>query len=230
MRHDFKSLSELLSTDSRVKVVIFTGAGDKAFSAGGDISHFEQEWLTPEFRVNGHLLTEFFNFLEELEKPVIAAVNGVATGAGLQLAMSCDFRIVSDQARFGFRENFLNLIPGHGGTVRLVKLIGLAKAKELIFMGDFVSADQAQEIGLVSWVVPHNMLLDEVQTVAQKLLQRAPQSLGLVKRLLMAATETDKSSALFLESLAQSILIKTEDHQEGLQAFREKRKAQFEGR
>jgi len=230
MRHDFKTLGERLATDDRIKVVIFTGAGDEAFSAGGDIGHFEQEWLTPEFRAHGHLLTDFFNLLETVEKPVIAALNGVATGAGLQLAMSSDLRIASQQARFGFKENFLNLIPGHGGTVRLVRLIGLAKAKELIFMGDFIDARQVQPIGLVHQVVPHAGLLAETQAVAQKLLRRAPQSLGLVKRLLLAATDTHKESVLLLESLAQSILIKTEDHQEGLQAFREKRKPNFEGR
>lgn len=229
MRHDFTALANMLANDSAIKVIIFTGAGDEAFSAGGDIGHFEQEWLTPEFRVHGHLLTDFFNLLEDLEKPVIAALNGVATGAGLQLAMACDLRIASEQARFGFKENFLNLIPGHGGTVRLVKLVGLAKAKELIFMGDFVDAQQAQTLGLVNWVVPHNTLLNQAQSVAQKLLRRAPQALGLVKRLLMAATDTDKNSALLLESLAQSILIKTKDHQEGLQAFRQKRKPKFKG-
>jgi enoyl-CoA hydratase/carnithine racemase len=230
MRHDFRDLGERLLNDSAIKVVIFTGAGDEAFSAGGDIGHFEQEWLTPEFRVHGHLLTEFFNLLEMLEKPVIAAINGVATGAGLQLAMACDLRLASVQARFGFRENFLNLIPGHGGTVRLVKLVGLGKAKEMIFMGDFVQAEEARAIGLVQRVVPHETLMTEAQTMAQQLLKRAPQSLGLVKRLLLSATETDKATTLFLESLAQSVLIKTEDHQEGLRAFREKRKPKFEGR
>jgi len=213
-----------------VKVVIFTGAGDQAFSAGGDISHFEREWLTPEFRVQGRLLTDFFNLLETVEKPVIAAINGAATGAGLQLAMACDLRLASETARFGFRENFLNLIPGHGGTVRLVKLAGLAKAKELIFMGDFISASEAQGMGLVNRVVPGENLLAEAQALAQKLRQRAPEALGLVKRLLLAATETDKATALLLESLAQSSLIKTEDHQEGLRAFREKRPPKFEGR
>jgi enoyl-CoA hydratase/carnithine racemase len=229
MRHDLRALGDLLLTDSAVKVVIFTGAGDEAFSAGGDMSHFEREWLTPDFRAHGHHLTEFFNLLEILEKPVIAAINGVATGAGLQLAMACDLRLASTQARFGFRENFLNLIPGHGGTVRLVRLVGLAKAKELIFMGDFIAAAEAQAIGLVHQVVSPESLLAEAQTLAQKLLQRAPQSLGLVKRLLLSATETDQVSALFLESLAQSVLVKTEDHQEGVRAFREKRKPKFTG-
>jgi enoyl-CoA hydratase/carnithine racemase len=230
MRHDLRALAELIMTDSMVKVVIFTGAGDQAFSAGGDISHFEQDWRTPEFRVQSHLLTDFFNLLETIEKPVVAAINGVTTGAGLQLAMACDLRIASEQARFGFRENFLNLIPGHGGTVRLVKLVGLAKAKELIFMGDFISAQEALAVGLVNRIVPRDTLFEEAQIMAQKLRQRAPESLGLVKRLLLAATETDKTSVLFMESLAQSTLIKTEDHQEGLRAFREKRPPRFEGR
>lgn len=154
----------------------------------------------------------------------------MATGAGLQLALACDLRLASTQARFGFRENFINLIPGHGGTVRLVRLVGLAKAKERIFMGDFVSAEEAQKMGLVHRVIPPEKLMAEAWTLAQKLLERAPQSLGLVKRLLLAAVETDQASALFLESLAQSVLIKTEDHQEGIRAFREKRKPKFTGR
>lgn len=230
MRRDFKALGEHLLLDNEVKLVIFTGAGDAAFSAGGDVGHFDRDWHTPDFRAYGHYLTDFFNLLETLEKPVIAAVNGVATGAGLQLAMACDLRLAADGARFGFRENFLNLIPGHGGTVRLVKLVGLARAKELIFMGDFISAGEAQAIGLVSRVVPHSELMAETQAVARKLLQRAPQALGLVKRLLLAATETDSASALLLESLAQSILIKTGDHREGLRAFYEKRRPKFRGR
>ena len=230
MRHDLRALGDLLLTDNAIKVVIFTGAGNEAFSAGGDISRFEQAWLTPDFRAHGHHLTEFFNLLEILEKPVIAAINGVATGAGLQLAMACDLRLASTQARFGFRENFINLIPGHGGTVRLVRLVGLAKAKELIFMGDFIAAEEAQALGLVHRAVAAEKLLAETQALAQKLLQRAPQSLGLVKRLLLAAGETDQTSALFLESLAQSILIKTEDHHEGIRAFRDKRKPKFTGK
>jgi 2-(1,2-epoxy-1,2-dihydrophenyl)acetyl-CoA isomerase len=109
-------------------------------------------------------------------------------------------------------------------------LIGLAKAKELIFMGDFISAQEALAIGLVNQIVPPDRVLEEAQLIAQKLRQRAPESLGLVKRLLLAATETDKTSVLFMESLAQSTLIKTEDHQEGLRAFREKRPPKFKGR
>src|SRR3990172_12097448 len=110
MRADFTALAETLFFDDAVRVVIFTGAG-RAFSAGGDISHFEREWRNPEFRAHSHRLTQFFSELEALEKPVIAALNGVTAGAGFQLALACDLRLASDQAQIGFRENFLGLIP-----------------------------------------------------------------------------------------------------------------------
>jgi enoyl-CoA hydratase len=227
MRHDFYALVERLYEDDS-RVVIFTGAG-RAFSAGGDVSHFEREWRTPEFRAHGHRLSRFFDDLETLEKPVIAAMNGVATGAGLQLCMACDLRIASEEARLGFREHNLSLIPGHGGTARLVRLIGLSRAKELYFTGDLVSADEAHTMGLVNRVVPHDELMPTVTEMARKLARRAPQALGLTKRLLNAAAEVDTQSALFLESLAQSTLIKTDDHREGIRAFREKDKAKFTG-
>ncbi len=228
MRDDFAALGGHLATDEAVRVVIFTGAG-RAFSAGGDISHFERDWRTPEFRAHSHRLTQFFNELEAMEKPVIAALNGATAGAGLQLALACDLRLASDQAQIGFRENFLGLIPGHGGTTRLARLIGAGRAKELIFLGELIPAGRALEIGLVAAVFPHDKLMDEAYTLARKLLERAPQALGLVKRLLNASGDVDVQSALFMESLAQSILIQTEDHQEGVRAFREKRRPRFEG-
>ncbi len=229
MRADFASLAERLHDDEAVRVVVFTGAG-KAFSAGGDIGHFERDWRTPEFRAHGHRLTQFFNGLEALEKPVIAALNGVTTGAGLQLALACDLRLASDQARIGFRENFIGLIPGHGGVTRLVRLVGYGKAKELIFMGQLITSTDAKAIGLVNQVVQHESLLEEARALAADLLQRAPQALGLVKQLLNAAGNLDLNSGLLIESLAQSILIKTEDHREGLRAFREKRRPNFTGK
>jgi len=229
MRADFAALIEPLVFDDSVRAVIFTGAG-RAFSAGGDIAHFEQEWLTPAFRAHSHQLTHFFDELETLEKPVIAALNDVTTGAGLQLALACDLRLASDQAQIGFRENFLGLIPGHGGTARLARLIGPGRAKELIFMGELIPAEQAMAIGLVSRVFAHDTLMVETNTLVRKLLQRAPQALGLVKRLLNTAGNIDLQSGMVMESLAQSILLKTGDHREGLRAFREKRKPHFEGK
>jgi enoyl-CoA hydratase/carnithine racemase len=229
MRGDFAALADRLSYDANVRVVIFTGAG-RAFSAGGDIGHFEREWLTPSFRAHSHRLSDFFNHLEALEKPVIAALNGITSGAGLQLALVCDIRLASVEATIGFRENFIGLIPGHGGTVRLANLIGSGRAKELIFLGELISAERAESIGLVSKVFPHDTLLPEARALAVRLLQRAPQALGLVKQLLNAANNVDVQSGLMIESLAQSILLKTEDHREGLRAFREKRKPHFEGK
>lgn len=229
MRQDFVALSERLFFDDAIRVVIFTGEG-RAFSSGGDIGHFEKDWLTPSFRANSRRLTKFFDDLEALEKPVIAAVNGPATGAGLELILACDISIASEEATFGFRENYLSLIPGVGGCVRLVRLVGLQKAKELIFTGKMIPAQAAHSIGLVNWIVPAEQLMNEAHDFARTLCKRAPQSLGLAKKILNIAVNVDSTSGVAMEGLAQSILIKTGDHQEGLQAFREKRKPRFQGK
>ena len=228
MRRDFTALGEQLALDSEIRVVIFTGAG-RAFSAGGDLSHFERDWNTAEFRVHSHRLSAFFNGLEALEKPVIAALNGVAAGAGLQLALASDLRIASSEAKVGFREHHLGLIPGHGGATRLVKLIGLSRAKGLYFTGDLITAEEAREIGLVHRVVSPESFREDVGAIARELVRRAPQALGLTKRLLNAAASTDVKTGLELELLAQSVALKTGDHREGVRAFREKRRPRFRG-
>ena len=229
MRADFTALTETLFFDDAVRVVVFTGAG-RAFSAGGDISHFEQDWLTPKFRANSRRLIKFFDDLEALEKPVIAAMNGAATGGGLELALACDIRIASEEATLGFRENAIGLIPGIGGCARFVRLIGVARAKELIFTGKMISAREAEAMGLVNRVVPPDRLMDETRELARTLLKRAPQSIGLAKKVLNTVANLDQASGIVLEGLAQSILLKTEDHREGLRAFREKRKPEFKGK
>ncbi len=229
MRQEFTALTEELYFNDDVRVVLFTGAG-RAFSSGGDIAHFEQDWRTPTFRAHSRRLIKFFDDLEMLEKPVLAAINGPATGGGLELALACDVRFAAQTATLGFRENYLGLIPGIGGCARFARLIGVAKAKELIFAGTMIGAQEAQAIGLVNRVVPDERLLDDAREYAQMLLKRAPQSLGLAKKVLNHAAQLDQTSAITMEGLAQSILIRTEDHQEGLRAFREKRKPQFSGR
>ncbi len=228
MRDDFTRLMGELQTNDDIGVVILTGAG-RAFSAGGDISYFERDWSTSRFRAENHRLMQFFDELEQIEKPVIAAINGPCTGAGLQVTLSCDLRIASDNAKFGFRENNIGLIPGAGGCSRLVKLIGYGKAKELIFIGDMIAAGEAERIGLVNRVVPHESLMAEAQSIAAHLLTRAPQALGLAKRILWQSVTTDFQTGRVLEALAQSVLIKSEDHREGVRAFREKRKPKFKG-
>ena len=229
MRSEFNSLIDELYSNHDIKVIILTGEG-RAFSAGGDIDFLDQDWNTPDFRQETQKFTEFFDALESLEKPVLAAINGPCTGAGLQITLSCDIRIASEEAQFGFRENQIGLIPGAGGCSRLVKLIGYGKAKELIFIGEMISAKQALQIGLVNRIVPHQQLMDETYKIARHLLMRAPVALGLAKRILWSCVNVDLATGRTLESLAQSILIKTEDHKEGVRAFREKRSPKFTGR
>lgn len=229
MRLDFTALMDEIFFNRAVKVVVFTGAG-RGFSAGGDMGHFEKEWVTPEFRANSRRLTKFFDDLEAVEKPIICAINGPCTGAGFELALACDIRIASDQAKIGFRENFISLIPGVGGCARLVREVGVARAKELIWMGTMYSPAEIYAMGFLNKVVPHDQLMQEAYRYADTLLKRAPQSIGLAKKLLNNIHNIDQSTAVAMEGLAQSILIKTEDHAEGVRAFREKRKPNFSGK
>lgn len=229
MRLDFTALMDQLFFNNEIKVVVFTGAG-RGFSAGGDMSHFEHEWITPQFRANSRRLTKFFDDLEALEKPVICAINGPCTGAGFELALACDIRVASANAKIGFRENYISLIPGVGGCARLIREIGVARAKELIWMGTMYSPEEIYQMGFLNKVVPHDELMESAYDYARTLLKRAPQSIGLTKKLMNNLHNMDQYSAIAMEGLAQSILIKTEDHAEGVQAFREKRKPQFQGK
>ncbi|MDX1688997.1 MAG: enoyl-CoA hydratase/isomerase family protein [Candidatus Promineifilaceae bacterium] len=229
MRKDFTALSDELFFNEEVRLVIFTGAG-RGFSAGGDMSHFEKDWRTPSFRANSRRLIKFFDDLEALEKPVLAAINGPATGAGLELALACDVRIASDEATLGFRENYIGLIPGVGGCARLIRAIGPARAKEFIWMGTMFSAAECEEMGLVNRVVPADRLMEDTYDYARTLLKRAPQAIGMAKKLINILANIDQTSGIAVEGLGQSILIKTEDHSEGVQAFREKRRPEYTGR
>lgn len=229
MRADFRALVEELYTDEAVRVVVFTGTG-KTFCVGADVSVFETDWNTPAFRANTRLLTNFFNDLEALEKPVIAAINGTCVGGGLELALACDLRLAARAARFGLPENNIGLIPGIGGCSRLVKLVGVGRAKELILTGEIISAEAAERIGLVNRVVEDAALGTEARGLAERLRAKAPQALGIAKRVIQNSVSADLGTARTIESFGQSILIKTRDHQEGVAAFRGKRRPSFEGR
>src|SRR5215210_5300725 len=215
--------------DREVRGIILTGGGE-SFSAGGDLSRFERDWEQAEFRAHSHELTRLISSIERLEKPVIAAIGGLATGAGTQLALSCDLRIASERARFVFREGMIGFIPSHGGCVRLVKLVGLARARDILLGGEDLDASEAFRHGLVTHVVPHETLLDEARERLRHILRRAPQAYGLSKRLLVLSASVDLESGLFAESLAQSLLVATEDHKEGVRAARERRTPRFGGK
>ncbi|MDN5348521.1 MAG: enoyl-CoA hydratase [Clostridia bacterium] len=214
-------------TDPEVKVVIITGAGDKAFAAGADVKALKErsmiETLDGE---NQAILTE----LENLEKPVIAAINGYALGGGCELALACDIRIASENARLGQTELNLGFIPGAGGTQRLARLVGIGKAKELIFTGDIIDAATAERIGLVNRVVPLPELLPAAKAMAKKMMAKGPLALRMAKIVINGGISANLATGLLIEKLGQTVLFGTEDRMEGINAFLEKRDPQFQGR
>ncbi|MGQ9565311.1 MAG: enoyl-CoA hydratase/isomerase family protein [Candidatus Bathyarchaeales archaeon] len=218
-----------VSRDETIRAVILTGAGEKAFSAGADIKAMigMNALKARELSTNGYRLCKA---LEKLEKPVIAAINGFALGGGCEVALSCDFRIASEKARLGQTEINIGLIPGWGGTQRLTRLVGKAKAKELVFTGKIIDAKAAEQIGLVDIVVPHDQLMTTARHFALELASKAPVALKVAKTLIDNGLETDLETALALEREGFGIVASSEDLQEGVKAFTEKRKPAWKGR
>ncbi len=206
---------EAAADDPGVRALILTGEG-KAFSAGGDLSRFERDWDPREFRHDSHRLTSLITLLERLEKPTVAAINGAVTGAGTQLALVCDVRLAAQSARFIYREGRLGIIPSHGGVTRLVKLIGQARARDVLLGGEELSADEAYRVGLVTAVVPDDELLTAARARVAAMLQRSPQAYAAAKRLLWLAGNVDLESGMVAEGLAQSLLIGTEEHKKAV--------------
>lgn len=228
MRHELAEALDVFRED-RVRVGIVTGR-DSVFSVGADVALFEEamDWPTPAFRANSRILGRVFDGLEALEKPVLAAIDGTCVGGGLELALACDVRIAGPDATLGFPEHNIGLLPGLGGCSRFVQLVGPGVAKDLIFRGELVDGERAHELGFVERVEPDPEAA--ARAYAETVLAQPPQALGLAKRVVNAARETDLRTAGLLESLAQSTLIETEDHAEGLRAFREDRDPEFTGR
>ena len=215
--------------DEKLKVLIITGKGDKAFVAGADIKELVDRDARQGRKVS-HERQEIFSHIENLQIPVIAAVNGYALGGGLELALACSIRICSDKAQFGAPEVKLGIIPGDGGTQRLPRLIGLGRAMELILTGDFIDAQEAFRIGVVNKVLPLEELMEKAMELAQKIASRPPLAVRYAKEAVNRSQEGDTTSGFALESYLHALSCTTEDKKEGVSAFLEKRKGKFKGK
>jgi enoyl-CoA hydratase len=215
--------------DDMVRVVVLTGAGEKAFSAGADIKTMKgmNALKARELSLMGEKLCIT---LENLEKPVIAALNGYALGGGLEVAMACDLRIASENARMGQTEINIGLIPGWGGTQRLTRLVGRDKAKEMVFTGRLIDAKTAEQLGIVNMVVPLDKFREAVRQYALELVSKAPVAIKVAKALINKGAEIGLDAALALEREGFGVVASTEDLQEGVSAFTEKRKPTFKGK
>ena len=225
---ELNQVADMLAKDSTVQVVILTGSGDKAFVAGADIAQM-QSMSAMEGRNFGKLGQAVFNKLENLPQPVIAAVNGFALGGGCELAMACDIRIASEKAKFGQPEVTLGITPGFAGTQRLPRLVGKGRAKQLLYTGDVIDAQEAYRIGLVNVVAPAEELMATAKVMAQKIQSRAAVAVQLCKAAVNEGLDTDLETGTAYEAEVFGLCFATADQKEGMAAFTEKRKAQFTG-
>jgi enoyl-CoA hydratase len=218
-----------LEKDKEVRVVAITGAGEKAFVAGADIAEM-QEMSAYEASALSGLGNHLGRAIEESERPWIAAVNGFALGGGCELALACDFIYASTAARFGQPEVKLGVIPGFGGTQRLARRVGVAKARELVYTGDLIGADEALRIGLADKVVAPDQLMGTVRELAGRIAGNGPMAVAAAKRVIHEGQSLALGDALQLERQAFASLFDSEDQREGMAAFLAKRKAEFKGR
>ncbi len=221
------ALDELRKDDS-VRVLVITGSGPKSFIAGADISEFEG--MTPVTQRNQFHEKTLFNTIDAFPKPVIAMINGFCLGGGNELALACDIRICSENARFSQPEINLGIMPGGGGTQRLTRLIGEGRAMEMILSGDMIDAATANKFGLVNHVFPAEELVEKTMEFAGKIAEKAPIALQLSKEAVKFASRSNLDEGLRREVDLFAICFSTEDKQEGVSAFLEKRKPVFKGR
>lgn len=232
---NYETLSELqtsvenIRTNPDIRVVIFTGSGEKAFSVGADLK--ERKTLSDvEVRRNIYKIGEVFSLIDELPQPTIAAMNGFAFGGGMELALSCDFRMAVSGTLMGLTETSLAIIPGAGGTQRLPRLIGQAKALELILTAKRLTSEEALDYGLVYMVTERENLLNACLELAGKMLVNGPLALQQAKFAIKQGMKVDLQTGLQIERKAYEVIIPTEDRIEALTAFVEKRKPEYKGK
>lgn len=226
---DIRAAVEMARANDSVQVVIVSGAGDKALASGADIQEIhDRDYLKMLLGTSSTALKE----LEDLYKPVICAVNGYALGGGCELAMACDIRIATARSRFGQPETGLSIIPGAGGTQRLSRLIGVGRAKELIYTGRILTAEEAKEMGLVNQVTENSReeLMTAALEMARRIMKKGPVAVSMAKMAINVGMDTDINTGLLFERIAQTVAFSTEDRREGTAAFLEKREAEFKGK
>jgi len=217
-----------LKRDDEIRVVVITGAGEKSFIAGADISEFADK--TPVSQRNLFHEKSLFNSIDTFPKPVIAMINGFCLGGGCELALACDLRMASEKARFGQPEINLGIIPGGGGTQRLTRLIGEGKSMEMILTGDMIDAQTALQLGLVNHVFPAEELEAKTMEMANKIAEKSPIALQMAKEAVKLASRTNLDEGLRREVDLFALCFSTEDKEEGVNAFLEKRKPNFKGK
>ncbi|MFJ8259541.1 enoyl-CoA hydratase/isomerase family protein [Peribacillus asahii] len=213
--------------DLEVKVVIITGAGDLSFVSGADISELNKRTMIEALQPN---MTATYQKIENYEKPIIAAINGIAVGGGLELALACDVRIAVKEAKLGLPELNLGIIPGAGGTQRLTRILGKGKAMELILTGDIITGEDAERFGIVAKAVERAELMKTAMSYAARIAKKSPLALKIAKIVVNKGADIQMDTALIFEKLGQALLMGSEDKNEGTRAFLEKRTANFQGR
>jgi enoyl-CoA hydratase len=224
VRAEFTAAIAEVEADNDIKVMILTGSG-KAFASGVDIKEFNK--TTP---YHAHNLFRLGERVEKLPKPVIAAVNGFCLGGGNEIALGCDIIIASERAKFGQPELNIGVIPGGGATQRLPRMIGVCRAKELIFTSDIITAEEAFQLGMINRVVPEDQLIPTAKEIAKKIATKSPAALKLAKQAINYGMQTNLESGLKYEYELYSLSLSLEDKVEGVNAFIEKRAPKFLGR
>ncbi|MEW6454461.1 MAG: enoyl-CoA hydratase/isomerase family protein [Pseudomonadota bacterium] len=230
MIREMRSVIWKANFDDQIRVIVITGEG-RAFCSGRDVNglDYENNLKTSGYRAYVRANHELFDDIEAIEKPVIAAVNGMCAGGGVEMAIACDFRFASTNAQFLLPENQLGVIPASGACSRMIQMIGIGRLKEMVMAALPIDAQEAYRIGLINRMFAPEKLMSETMAFARELLKRAPQAMGMGKHIVNMCQNVDTETGRLLERLGQSVLIRTSDNKEGMQSFRDKRKPKFTG-